>query len=162
MKRYPTKAPSLRRHIRPEAAPALRRLIAELSAREDELPCQLDPNSHYDDNRTSDAITACGRCPLIEPCAEFAAANRERHGVWGGRDRNPKHETTAGSPRARSERPTLSPDPDDPHNPAGSTAHHPRGEGASEPQSDLASETDRTSARTRGGVVQVVSVEVTR
>lgn len=143
----------------PEAAFALRRLIAELSAREDEtFPCQLDPDSHYDDDRISDAITACGRCPLIEECDAFADANRERHGVWGGRDRNPKHETTAGSPERRSERPADGDNPEDADRPGGRHQARGRGEGASKPQARRSPATDRTTPRVGSWVSQGVSV----
>jgi WhiB family transcriptional regulator, redox-sensing transcriptional regulator len=26
----------------------------------------------------------CARCPVREPCLEYALATREKHGVWGG------------------------------------------------------------------------------
>jgi WhiB family transcriptional regulator, redox-sensing transcriptional regulator len=26
----------------------------------------------------------CGECPVMEPCLEYALANRVDHGVWGG------------------------------------------------------------------------------
>jgi WhiB family redox-sensing transcriptional regulator len=31
-----------------------------------------------------DAKAICETCPVREPCLEFALANRERDGVWGG------------------------------------------------------------------------------
>ncbi|MDQ2708866.1 MAG: WhiB family transcriptional regulator [Actinomycetota bacterium] len=34
--------------------------------------------------RTSQAKEVCSRCPVIEPCREFALRTREPFGVWGG------------------------------------------------------------------------------
>ena len=31
-----------------------------------------------------EARAVCERCPVRQPCLEFALANRERDGVWGG------------------------------------------------------------------------------
>lgn len=49
--------------------------------------CQgLDPMIFYpapeDDGAEAKAI--CATCPVREPCLEYALANRERDGVWGG------------------------------------------------------------------------------
>lgn len=30
------------------------------------------------------AVAFCARCPVMEPCLEYALANREADGVWGG------------------------------------------------------------------------------
>lgn len=34
--------------------------------------------------RTARAKQICARCPVIEPCREFALRTREPFGVWGG------------------------------------------------------------------------------
>lgn len=34
--------------------------------------------------REAVARAICARCPVREPCLEYALANREPHGVWGG------------------------------------------------------------------------------
>jgi len=34
--------------------------------------------------RTARAKEVCSRCPVIEPCREFALRTREPFGVWGG------------------------------------------------------------------------------
>ena len=34
--------------------------------------------------RTARAKEVCARCPVIEPCREFALRTREPFGVWGG------------------------------------------------------------------------------
>lgn len=36
--------------------------------------------------RRERAKAICHRCPFIEPCAEWAVRNCEKHGVWGGLD----------------------------------------------------------------------------
>ena len=32
------------------------------------------------------AKAICGRCPVIEPCREYALQTRQAFGVWGGLD----------------------------------------------------------------------------
>ncbi len=34
--------------------------------------------------RESQAKAVCARCPVRQPCLEFALAVREPHGIWGG------------------------------------------------------------------------------
>jgi WhiB family redox-sensing transcriptional regulator len=34
--------------------------------------------------REAVAKAICARCPVREPCLEFALARRDPHGVWGG------------------------------------------------------------------------------
>ena len=49
--------------------------------------CQgLDPAICYpvSDEDAGEAKAVCGSCPVREPCLEYALANRERDGVWGG------------------------------------------------------------------------------
>ena len=38
------------------------------------------------DGREAIAKVICGRCPVREPCLDYALAIREPHGVWGGRN----------------------------------------------------------------------------
>jgi WhiB family redox-sensing transcriptional regulator len=33
---------------------------------------------------TKEAKKVCAECPVREPCLEYALANGEKHGVWGG------------------------------------------------------------------------------
>jgi WhiB family redox-sensing transcriptional regulator len=46
----------------------------------------VDPDIFYtasdDDAEAAKAI--CAMCPVQRPCLEYALANRERDGVWGG------------------------------------------------------------------------------
>ena len=49
--------------------------------------CQgLDPAIFYPgtDEEAVEAKAVCGECPVRETCLEYALANRERDGVWGG------------------------------------------------------------------------------
>ncbi len=32
----------------------------------------------------SEAVAICARCPVRAPCLDFALANAERDGIWGG------------------------------------------------------------------------------
>ena len=46
----------------------------------------VDPDSFYpaSDEEAEAAKAICAVCPVREPCLEYALANRERDGVWGG------------------------------------------------------------------------------
>ncbi|PWI08347.1 hypothetical protein DIZ27_23195 [Streptomyces sp. NWU339] len=60
--------------------------LHDLMIRTPGLPCRLDPEPFFSDNtRERDAaVRACQPCPLRDACAEFAIAEREPYGVWGG------------------------------------------------------------------------------
>ena len=46
----------------------------------------VDPDVFYpvSDEETEVAKAICAQCPVREACLEYALANRERDGVWGG------------------------------------------------------------------------------
>jgi WhiB family redox-sensing transcriptional regulator len=46
----------------------------------------LDPDIFYpaSDEEAEEAKAVCGVCPVRQACLEYALANRERDGVWGG------------------------------------------------------------------------------
>lgn len=46
----------------------------------------VDPDVFYpiSDEDADEAKSICGVCPVREACLEYALANRERDGVWGG------------------------------------------------------------------------------
>ena len=46
----------------------------------------VDPDIFYpaSDEDAEAAKAVCGQCPVRQPCLEYALANRERDGVWGG------------------------------------------------------------------------------
>ena len=46
----------------------------------------LDPEIFYPvtDEEADAAKNVCGSCAVRQQCLEFALANREREGVWGG------------------------------------------------------------------------------
>lgn len=53
-------------------------------------PCRsTDPDlwhaDHVEDRRT--AADLCERCPLLDPCRQYADVAGETEGVWGGHDR---------------------------------------------------------------------------
>jgi WhiB family redox-sensing transcriptional regulator len=45
-----------------------------------------EPDIFYpvSEDEAEDAKNICRQCAVIETCLEFALANRERDGVWGG------------------------------------------------------------------------------
>ena len=47
----------------------------------------LDPDLFYIDRgeSTAEAKTVCASCPVIAQCLDFALANHEKFGIWGGR-----------------------------------------------------------------------------
>ena len=46
----------------------------------------VDPDIFYpaSDEEAEAAKAVCSQCPVRQPCLEYALANRERDGVWGG------------------------------------------------------------------------------
>jgi WhiB family transcriptional regulator, redox-sensing transcriptional regulator len=53
----------------------------------DQAACRgLDPDIFYpsSDEDADVAKSICAMCPVREACLEYALANRERDGVWGG------------------------------------------------------------------------------
>ena len=53
----------------------------------DRAACRgLDPEIFYpvSDEDAEEAKSICAICPVREACLEYALANRERDGVWGG------------------------------------------------------------------------------
>lgn len=50
------------------------------------LCSQTDPDSFFPDKggSTREAKKTCGRCEVRTECLEYALANDERFGVWGG------------------------------------------------------------------------------
>lgn len=46
----------------------------------------VNPDIFYPatDEEAEPAKAICAVCPVREPCLEYALANRERDGVWGG------------------------------------------------------------------------------
>jgi WhiB family redox-sensing transcriptional regulator len=53
----------------------------------DRAACRgLDPDIFYpvSDDDAEPAKEICAVCPVREACLEYALANRERDGVWGG------------------------------------------------------------------------------
>jgi WhiB family redox-sensing transcriptional regulator len=53
----------------------------------DQAACRgLDPDIFYpvSDDDADMAKAVCATCPVREACLEYALANRERDGIWGG------------------------------------------------------------------------------
>ena len=74
--------------IRPEAVLQWRSLVASVAVQTSPLPCQVDRAPFFGATlaEVRAAQEACGWCPVQRECLAFAAANGERHGVWGGRE----------------------------------------------------------------------------
>lgn len=74
----------------PEAATAHHALTDALVRREQTLPCETDPAAWFSRSsaKRAEAVEACGWCSVRLACAQFAQANREAAGVWGGVDLN--------------------------------------------------------------------------
>lgn len=75
---------------------------ADLEWQERALCAQTDPEAFFPEKGggTRQAKQVCRACPVRPECLEYALANDERFGVWGGlseRERR-KPRTKAGSP----------------------------------------------------------------
>jgi WhiB family transcriptional regulator, redox-sensing transcriptional regulator len=59
---------------------------ANLTWRQHAACSGLEPEVFYpvSDEQTEEAKAICRECPVREPCLDYALANRERDGVWGG------------------------------------------------------------------------------
>jgi len=53
----------------------------------DGLCTQTDPEAFFPEKggRTDPALRVCASCPVSQLCLEYALANNERFGVWGGK-----------------------------------------------------------------------------
>jgi WhiB family redox-sensing transcriptional regulator len=60
--------------------------VANLTWRQHAACRGLEPEVFYpvSEEQTEEAKAICRECPVREPCLEYALANRERDGVWGG------------------------------------------------------------------------------
>jgi Transcription factor WhiB len=86
--------------LRAGAMPAWLHLQAVLESIDGRTPCRVDPEAWSGENTDPDVTEwcefRCRSCPALEACDRYAAAARERHGVWGGLNRA----TKAGRPPA--------------------------------------------------------------
>jgi len=53
----------------------------------DALCTEMDASLFFPEKgqSTTEAKLACGMCDVRDECLEYALANHERHGVWGGK-----------------------------------------------------------------------------
>lgn len=77
-----------RQGVRPSARDEWLLLAAALDGQSSRVPCQVHPAPFFaaDDAAVAEARTACTWCPVQRECLEFAQANSEAYGVWGGSD----------------------------------------------------------------------------
>ena len=68
---------------RRRAAPDLERMLLDLRGKG---LCMTEPDRWYPEKggTTKEAKKVCQRCPVREPCLDYAMAAGERYGVWGG------------------------------------------------------------------------------
>ena len=69
-----------------EALEHWRKLQSGIS-KNDQLKCQINPRPYIDEPEmvTQDmAEELCHKCPLLRDCYQFAKANKEEYGIWGG------------------------------------------------------------------------------
>jgi len=71
---------------KPEATRAFQKL-QYLQLQQDTLACKENPEPYIDKPHLledNEAEELCHKCPLIQACYQFAVANDEQWGVWGG------------------------------------------------------------------------------
>lgn len=65
------------------------------------VPCRGITPLMYDELGVARAKAVCAGCPVREACLEFALANDERWGVWGGTSERQRRAMRAASDRER-------------------------------------------------------------
>jgi hypothetical protein len=72
--------------MNPAAVPIYNQLLERL--RETETPCTVAGSERYTDNCESvgldEAEEMCYNCPLLKLCYDYAVADNQKWGVWGG------------------------------------------------------------------------------
>jgi WhiB family redox-sensing transcriptional regulator len=64
------------------------------------VPCRGITPLMYDELGVARAKAVCAGCPVREACLEFALANDERWGVWGGTSERQRRAMRAASDRS--------------------------------------------------------------
>jgi WhiB family redox-sensing transcriptional regulator len=64
------------------------------------VPCRGITPLMYDELGVARAKAVCAGCPVREACLEFALANAERWGVWGGTSERQRRAMRAASDRS--------------------------------------------------------------
>ena len=70
----------------------LRHALDHLENRGLTTPCQREHGDRWiseDPDEREWAAHCCRTCPVLRECAKAADENKERFGVWAGRDRTP-------------------------------------------------------------------------
>lgn len=64
---------------------------------EDALCAQIDMERWFPDKggSTREAKAMCARCPVRPPCLQYALANGERYGIWGGKSERERRKLRA-------------------------------------------------------------------
>lgn len=71
-----------------QAAEDLHRQVDRLALQGLHTPChERDEWVSDDATERAAAAAACQHCPVLAPCRTVADLRKERHHVWGGRDR---------------------------------------------------------------------------
>lgn len=66
-------------------------LVRDLNAQGQQTPCQADTEGLWfgdDKHQVARAVERCQACPVLAECLDYAQAQREQYGVWGGRNFN--------------------------------------------------------------------------
>ncbi len=71
-------------------------LAAQHALNGEQTPCAADPGPWLSDDTTERARAAddCHRCPIRAECVAATAEIRPTFGVWGGKDRTSRHDTS--------------------------------------------------------------------
>lgn len=72
---------------RPERIPIVGFLAGDVTWMDDALCTEIGPEHFFPEPAGASTVRArkvCADCPVREQCLEFALANNEAHGIWGG------------------------------------------------------------------------------
>ena len=68
------------------------KLTAAIAKHGDPICRTTDPDAWFPESGEGsskpvrDAKAMCAACPVVRQCRDYAIANKERHGIWGGLD----------------------------------------------------------------------------
>lgn len=79
------------------------RFAEDLDWQDEALCKESDPEAFFPEKggSTKQAKAVCKRCPITEKCLQYALANEERYGIWGGTSERERRNILNGTAESR-------------------------------------------------------------